>query len=148
MTVLTERIETTLPIDSAFAFVADFANAERWDPGVATSDRVDASPVRVGARYRLGIRMGGRVVPMDYEVTAFEPGRRVVLAGTGRGVRAIDDIRFTATDAGTRIDYLADIRLVGILRPAGPFAGGALARIGRAAREGMQRALELRAAGA
>jgi len=141
MTVLTERIETTLPIDQAFAFVADFANAERWDPGVASSVRTDDAPLGVGSRYRLGVRMGGRVAPMDYQVTAFEPGRRVVLAGTGRGVRAIDDIRFTPTDTGTRIDYVADIRLVGVLRPAGPFAAGALARIGQAARDGMERAL-------
>jgi carbon monoxide dehydrogenase subunit G len=142
MTVLNERIETSLPIDEAFAFVADFANAERWDPGVATSARSDDGPIGVGARYRLGVRMGGRVTPMDYEVTAFEPGRRVVLAGTGRGVRAIDDIRFSPSEAGTRIDYTADIRLVGLLRPAGPFAAGALRRIGCAARDGMERALE------
>ena len=101
----------------------------------------DEAPLGVGSRYRLGVRMGGRVAPMDYQVTAFEPGRRVVLAGTGRGVRAIDDIRFTPTDTGTRIDYVADIRLVGVLRPAGPFAAGALARIGQAARDGMERAL-------
>ena len=147
MTVLSERIETRLPVDAAFDFVADFANAERWDPGVATSVRIDDGPVGVGARYRLGVRMGGRVAPMDYEVTAFEPGRRVVLAGSGTGVRAVDDIRFTATETGARIDYTADIRLVGLFRAASPFADGALARIGRAARDGMERALERRAQG-
>ena len=148
MTVLRETIETSLPPDEVFAFVADFANAERWDPGVASSVRMDVGPVRVGARYRLGVRMGGRVAPMDYEVVALEPGRLVVLEGTGRGVRATDEIRLTATTIGTRIDYTADIRLVGPFRPLAPFAGGALARIGRAARDGMQRALDGRAAAA
>ena len=148
MTVLNEQIETRLPLDAAFEFIADFANAEAWDPGVASSTRLDDGPLGVGARYRLGIRLGGRVAPMDYEVTAFEPRRQVVLAGRGSGVKAVDDIRFTATDAGTRIDYVADIRLVGLLRVAGPFAGGALGRIGRAARDGMELALERRVAGA
>src|SRR5574338_648511 len=83
MAILRERIETSLPIADAFAFVADFANAERWDPGVATSIRLDDGPVRVGATYRLGIRMGGRVAPMEYEITRLEPGHRVVLAGRG-----------------------------------------------------------------
>lgn len=146
MAILRERIETSLAIDDAFAFVADFANAAQWDPGVASAERIDAGPLGVGARYRLGIRMGGRVAPMDYRVTAFEPLRRVVLAGTGSGVEAEDEIAFEATGTGTRIDYTADIRLRGLMRLATPFAGGALARIARDARDGMQRALDRRAA--
>ena len=148
MTTLREQIETSLPVDDAFAFVADFANAERWDPGVASSVRTNPGPVAVGARYRLGVRMGSRVAPMDYEVTAFEPSRRVVLAGRGRGVEAVDEIEFSAMSEGTRIDYTADIRLVGLLRLAGPFAGGALAGVGRRAREGMRVALDQLATGA
>src|SRR5262245_60511824 len=140
MTILHERLETTLPPGEAFAFVADFANAERWDPGVATSVRTNAGPVGVGARYRLGVWVGGRITPMDYAVTAFDPDRRVVLEGSGRGIRAVDEIRFTPSGSGTVVDYTADIRLVGLLRPVGPFAGGALRRLGEAARAGMQQA--------
>jgi hypothetical protein len=92
--------------------------------------------------------MRGRVSPMDYEITAYEPGRRVVLTGTGQGVAAVDDIRFEATPTGTRIDYVADIRLQGAMRLLAPFAGGALARIARDARDGMQRALDARAVAA
>jgi len=146
MTTLNEHIETPLPLDEAFAFVADFTNAKDWDPGVATSERLDPGPVAVGARYRLGVRMGGGVASMEYRVTALEPLRRVVLAGEGSGVSAVDDIRFEATPGGTRIDYTADIRLRGAKRLAAPFAGGAFAKIARQARDGMQRALDERAA--
>ena len=148
MTTIHEQIETSLPLDDAFAFIADFANAERWDPGVASSVRTDSGPVGVGARYRLGIRMSGRVVPMDYVVTAYEAPSLVVLRGTGSGVDAVDEIRFSAHEGGTLIDYTADIRLVGRMRLLAPFAGGALARIGRAARDGMQETLDRRAVGA
>ena len=146
MPTLNERIETSLPIDEAFAFVADFANARDWDPGVAASERLGAGPVAVGARYRLGVRMGGGVAVMEYVITALEPLRHVVLAGEGSGVSAIDDIRFETTPVGTRIDYTADIRLRGLKRLAAPFAGGAFAKIARQARDGMQRALDERAA--
>jgi carbon monoxide dehydrogenase subunit G len=148
MAVLREQINTVLPLDRAFAFVADFANAEKWDPGVATSERLNPGPVGLGARYRLGVRMRGRVSIMEYEITTWEPGRRVVLTGTGSGVEAVDDIRFEATGTGTRIDYVADIRLTGLMRLAGPFAGGAFAKIARDARDGMQRALDQLAAAA
>ena len=145
MTKLIEQIETRLAPDPAFAFVADFANAMHWDPGVATSERIDSGPVGVGARYRLGVRLGGRVASMEYRITVFEPSRRVVLAGAGSGVSAIDEIRFSPSGTGTRIDYTADIRLGGLLRLAQPFLGGQFARIGREALAGMQQALDGRA---
>ncbi len=148
MAILKEQIETTLTPDRAFAFVADFANAEAWDPGVVSSIRADDGPLGVGARYHLNVRMAGREAPMEYTVTAWEPDRRVVLSGSGSGVVAVDEIRFEPTPSGTRIDYTADIRFRGLMRLAAPFAGGAFARIARDARDGMQRALDQRATGA
>jgi carbon monoxide dehydrogenase subunit G len=145
MTVLREQIETTLPVDEAFRFVADFANSAQWDPGVVSSVRVGEGPVGVGTRYRLEVRMGGRTAPMEYVTTTWEPDRRVVLKGSGSGVDAVDEIRFEAIPGGTRIDYIADIRLRSWMRPLTPFAGGALSRIARNAREGMQQALDARA---
>lgn len=146
MAILRERIETRLDPQSTFDFIADFANAEQWDPGVESSVRLNPGPLAVGARYRLGIRLAGRVAPMEYVVTRLEPGRRVVLEGAGSGVTATDDISFEATPAGTAVDYVADIRLEGLLRLLTPFAGGAFRRTASNARLGMQRALDERAA--
>jgi carbon monoxide dehydrogenase subunit G len=148
MTRIHERIETALPLGAAFDFVADFANAERWDPGVVSSKRSGDGPVGPGARYRLEVRMGGRVAPMEYRITTFERPHRVVLTGRGSNVDAVDDIRFEATPTGTAIDYTADIRLGGLLRLVQPFVGGTLERIGRDAADGMQRTLAARAAAA
>jgi carbon monoxide dehydrogenase subunit G len=144
VTTLNEQIDTTLAPEPAFAFVADFANAMHWDPGVATSERVDAGPVGVGSRYRLGVRLAGRIAPIEYRITVFEPSRRVVLAGEGSGVSAVDEIRFEPAGTGTRIDYTADIRLAGVLRLVQPFLGGQFARIGREALSGMRQTLDAR----
>ena len=138
MTRLRKQISTPLALDETFAFVADFANAMHWDPGVVTSERLDEGPLRVGARYRLGIRMRGRVAPMEYRVSVLDPRRRVVLLGEGSGVSAVDDIRFEQAGDGTRIDYTADIRLSGIARLVQPLLGGAFAKVARDALEGMQ----------
>jgi carbon monoxide dehydrogenase subunit G len=142
---LHETIDTSLPIDETFAYVADFANQSEWDPNTVTSERIDEGPVRVGARYDLGVRQRGSVVPMEYRVTSWEPGRRVVLAGQGSNIRATDDIRFEPTPTGTRVDYTAEISLTGWMRLATPFAGRAFAKIGKDAVAGMQSALEARA---
>jgi carbon monoxide dehydrogenase subunit G len=145
VTTLNERIDTTLPIEAVFDYVADFANSEEWDPGVETAERLDEGPVGVGSRYRLGVQLGGRVAPMEYRVTEFDPPRRVVLVGEGSGVSAVDDIRFEPAGTGTRIDYTADIRLGGLLRLAQPFLGGAFANVARKAADGMRRTLAERA---
>jgi hypothetical protein len=145
---LHETIQTTLPVDQAFDFIADFANCPAWDPNTVTSERIDARSPGVGARYRLGVRQRGAVVPMEYRVTAWEPGRRVVLEGTGSNVRATDEIRFEALAGGTRVDYTADISLTGWMRLVEPFAGGSFRRIASEAAAGMKRALDERATAA
>jgi carbon monoxide dehydrogenase subunit G len=147
MTRIHERIQTALPIEAAFDYVADFATNEEWDPGTDSSIRIDDGPVGTGARYRLDVRMGGRVAPMEYRIREFDRPNRVVLVGSGSGVDAVDDIRFERTDHGTAIDYTADIRLGGVLRFVQPFLGETFAKIGRDAAAGMTRELAARAAG-
>ena len=148
MAIIREQIDTTLPLDRGVCLRRRLQQRRAWDPGVITSERLNPGPVGIGARYRLGVRLRGKAVPMEYEIAVFEPSRRVVLKGTGSGVSAVDDIRFEASGTGTRIDYVADIRLLGFMRLAAPFAGGAFARIARDARDGMQRTLDQLAAGA
>ena len=148
MTTLHEQVETTLPIDDVFEYVADFANSQEWDPGVATAERLDEGRVGLGSRFRLGVRLGPRVGTMDYRISVFERPTRVVLVGSGSGVSAIDEIRLEQLAAGTLLDYTADIRLGGILRLAEPFLGNAFAAIGRNAADGMQRTLQAQAAAA
>jgi dehydrogenase/reductase SDR family protein 12 len=145
MTKLHERIETNLPVDRAFAYIADFANSSQWDPGVDTSERIDDGPVGLGARYRLGVRIRDRVAPMEYRITTWEPTSRVVLTGEGSGVSAVDEIQFEKTATGTAIEYTADIRLGGWMRLIQPFVGGAFEKIAKDALGGMQRALDERA---
>jgi hypothetical protein len=141
MTRLHEQIDTVLPLETSFDFVADFANADRWDPGVARSVRLDEGQLRLGSRFALDIRMGRRMAPMTYQVAALERPHRVVLVGAGSGVTAVDEIVFERTGSGTRIRYTADIRLRGLLRLAEPFLSGVFARIGRNAATGMRRTL-------
>jgi carbon monoxide dehydrogenase subunit G len=142
MTVLREELEVDRPLEEVSAFVSDFANAERWDPGVAESRAVTDGPVRVGSRYALTVLFNGRRLPMTYEVTAYDPPHRVVLAGSGSTVNAIDEIRFEATDRGTLIRYTADLRLKGPLRLLEPFMERKFQAVGNAAMTGMRAALE------
>jgi carbon monoxide dehydrogenase subunit G len=85
---------------------------------------------------------------MEYRITTYEPPHRVVLTGSGSGIDAVDEIVFEAEPAGTRIDYTADIRLQGALGLIQPLLGRAFAKLAADALDGMQRALDERAAAA
>ena len=141
MTVLKEQLEVNRPMDEVFTFVGDFANAERWDPGVASSRALADGPVRVGSRYELIVVFNGRRLPMTYEVTAYDPPHRVELRGTGSTVNAVDDIRFEPTERGTRIRYTADLRLRGPFRLGEPLLRSRFEETGRRAMEGMREVL-------
>jgi carbon monoxide dehydrogenase subunit G len=143
MTVLKEQLEVNRPLEEVFTFVGDFANAERWDPGVASSRALTDGPVRVGSRYELTVMFNGRRLPMTYEVTAYDPPHRVELRGTGSTVSALDDIRFEPTERGTRIRYTADLRLRGPFRLGEPLLRSRFEEIGRRAMEGMRTSLEV-----
>lgn len=144
MTRLSEHVVTALDRETAFGYVADFSRQAEWDPNTLSSRRADgdAGDVGVGARFVLEVKVGRKVVPMEYRITEHDPPRRVALVGEGSGIRSQDVIRFTELPLGTRVDYEAEIRLSGLLGLLQPFLGRAFASIGRDAVAGMQRELD------
>lgn len=141
MTRLKEIIEVPRPIAEVFRYTSNFGNIEQWDPGVSESEKLSAGPVAQGSQFRVIVKSGPGHTRMDYTVKSFDPPNRVILEGRGGSIQAIDDIRFTATPSGTRIEYTADITLSGIGGVFQPFIGGLLDRVGKKAVAGLKQAL-------
>jgi carbon monoxide dehydrogenase subunit G len=144
------RVQESLICDwspeDAFSFIGDFQNLPDWDPGIASSKRLDSGPLGVGSIYHVVAKFMGARVSMEYEVTRFEPPKRIVLEGRGMNLHAIDDIRFDATGTGTRVQYRADFRFLGSMRWAETIMKPAFNRIAERAMNGMKEALSRRAA--
>jgi len=130
------------PLGEVFAFTADFSNAERWDPGVASSKPIEAGGPGVGSRYEVMVLFGSREIPMTYEITELERDSRVVLEGRGATITAVDDIRFEEKDGGTLVDYTADLRFTNWMRFITPLLAPALSRVGEKALDGLVETLE------
>ena len=60
---LHETRHVARPVAEVFAFTADFANAERWDPGVVSSRSIEDVPPGVGSKYELTVSFGSREFP-------------------------------------------------------------------------------------
>jgi carbon monoxide dehydrogenase subunit G len=143
MTKLHEVVKVDRPQAEAFEFLADFANAERWDPGTVRSVPVGGGGrVGVGSTFDLTVRFRGRTMPMRYRIERYEPARLVALTGTGDRVEARDEIRFEPDGRGTRITYEAELRLTGLARLAGPFVRESFRKLGAEAARGIAEALD------
>ncbi len=141
MTRLHEVIEVPTPRAEAFDYVADFANAAEWDPGVESATKLTDGPVAVGTRFEVDVKTGPTTSRMEYVVEALEPPTRVVLKGEGTLIEAVDDIEFSDAGGGTRISYTADITFKGPLSLAEPLMKGRLEKIGEKAVAGLRKVL-------
>jgi uncharacterized protein YndB with AHSA1/START domain len=68
------------PAGEVFAFLADFENIPRWNYAIEETSKASAGPTGVGTRYRQTRSIPGRSVE-DFEVTVFEPARRLAIQG-------------------------------------------------------------------
>lgn len=144
MTLLKTTIETALPLEAAFDYIAAWESQAEWDPNTVSSARIGNGAPEVGARYALEVKMGPSTKSMEYRITELERPSRLVLVGEGSGIWTEDILTFTETGNGTRIDYQAEIKLHGWLGWIQPLLGRAFDGITKGVEEGMKRELDAR----
>lgn len=135
-------IDSPKPREELFPYLADFANAQEWDPGVVRAERTDSGEVVVGSAFELVAAFMGRETPLKYEVTAIEPPRSVTFRGENATVVSLDTITFADRPNGTRLTYDADLQLKGPLKLADPALKLAFGKIGDKARDGLRDAVD------
>lgn len=143
MTTLRETIVVDRPIEDAFDYVADFATTAHWDPGIDSARQIGDGSIGVGTRFEVVSNFNGRRLPLVYTITAYERPRRVVLVGDGKQFRGEDTITFEPlSDTQTRVTYVAEIGLKGVLRLVQPFLRRKFDAMGKAAVAGLKARLD------
>jgi dehydrogenase/reductase SDR family member 12 len=138
-TVVSER-----SAEETFDYMARFANAAEWDPGVASAEELDEGPVGLGSAFRLGVRIGSRVTPLDYRVVVYERPHRVVLLGESDSIRSEDTVTVVPRpEGGSILTYDADLRLLGPLSLVNPLLALPFTRIGDRGLGGLRRVLSV-----
>ena len=115
-------------VGDVFAFVADGEQCPRWRPGVLDITRAGgASSGGVGTRYLQGVKGPmGRRISADYEITVYEPDRRIEFKTVTGPARPHGSYEFAPTDdGGTKLTFALDAALSGI---RGIFMSGAVQR--------------------
>lgn len=136
-----DTIDVPVPLEEAFAYLADFSRSAEWDPSVVGGKRRESGEVRLGSRFEISVSFLGRRIPLEYRITEFEPPSRLVLSGGNSSLRSIDEITFVARPGGTRVAYEARLELTGIRRLADPFLDLLFQHMGRRAVNGLRERL-------
>ena len=116
----THTVEIRRAPRDVFAFLADGQNNRRWRDGVL--DIRHASGQGAGARYEQGVKGPfGRRVPADYEVTAYEPDRRLGFRAIAGPVRPEGSYELAPLNGGgTRVTFALRCTPQGLARMMTP----------------------------
>lgn len=128
------------PAAQVVAYLADFANAEQWDPGTQSCTRIDAGPVAVGARWHNVSKVLGRDTELEYTLERLEPGR-VVLVGRNDTATSTDDITVKERPGGAAVFYDSTVELHGLAKLGAPVVKVEFERLGNETVEGITTAI-------
>jgi hypothetical protein len=131
-------IESTLAPADAFAYIADFTNAGRWDPSVSRAERVGDGPIGAGSEFDLVARFGGKDVPLHYAAVEHVPPSRVVLEAHRPGFISRDTITIAPAAGGSTVHYDAVLEFSGFRRLLDPLRNLLFARVGARAGAGLR----------
>ncbi|MBW3666211.1 MAG: SRPBCC family protein [Actinobacteria bacterium] len=130
------------PRPQVFAYAADLANTEQWNPNVVSAREVGTAEPGIGARYQLEVSLGGVLFPMIYEVSEYEPDYRVTLLGRSSGLHVVDELKFLEDGDKTVIDYTANLSFRNFARFVGPLTAPVIRRAAARSVDALVAALE------
>lgn len=130
------------PAAEVFDYMAKFSNVTEWDPTAVSAHSIDGKGPGLGAGFHVEVKFAGRTIPLDYETTAYESPKRVVLRAENSTTISEDTVTVTEKPGGgCEMTYDADLRLKGALRLFDPVLGLMFRRLGDNAADGLRREL-------
>jgi uncharacterized protein YndB with AHSA1/START domain len=111
------------PLHEVFSFIADKENDPRWRPGVAEIERVSGDGTE-GTKYRQLVKgPGGRKIPADFEITGYEPGKRIAFRATAGPVLPEGSFDLVEDGGATRVTFRLDAELPSMKKLIAPMVG-------------------------
>lgn len=115
--------------DVVVPYLADFGNAEQWDPGTERCTPNDHGPVRVGSTWHNTSKIAGVSTELTYTLEQLSIDR-VVLVGRNDTATSTETIEVTPDGAGSSITYTNEIDFHGVAKVASPLAKVVFEKVG------------------
>ena len=107
------------PIDDVFAFLSNFENTEKWDPGTKRTKRTSGDG-GLGTTYANTSKFMGREVELSYETIGYDTPTFFSCRGRNKTATATDTMTFTRDGDRTQIHYRADFEFHGLVKLFAP----------------------------
>jgi uncharacterized protein YndB with AHSA1/START domain len=122
MAAFQNTVTIARPAEEVFAFLADFGNIPAWNYAITQTTKTSPGPAGVGATYRQTRSIPHRNEE-NFEVTVFEPPRRVAVHGQIGPFLATTSYLLEPTAGGTRLTNDVELEPATVLlRVLGPLA--------------------------
>ena len=137
----TNTITIDRPPAAVFAYLADLENLPRWNYAISETRKTSDGPVGVGSRYRQTRTLPTRSEEA-FEVTEFEPDRRLSIRGALGPFHSEATYLLAPTDDGTVLTNAMNLRPSGALRLVAPLAASRIKSAVAANLEALKQILE------
>lgn len=140
MATIIRTFSVERPLIEVFDAIADFSQADQWDPGVRSSAVGDAGPrVGVGATWDLDVLMGGGIgLDFTYRTTTYERPGRVVHETDTWFAHGVDDVTVAGTDGAVEVTWDATFTFKGPGAWVDSFVQNGFEKIGDRAVRGLE----------
>lgn len=144
MPTVTRTFTVTPPPERILPYLADFANAEEWDPGTESCTRIGAGPVEPGAQWHNVSKIMGVSTELTYTLREVSSDR-VVLVGENDSAESTDTIVVVpGAEGGSEITYTADLEMKGAAKLAAPAMKLVFEKLGNDTEEQLSQVLNSR----
>jgi uncharacterized protein YndB with AHSA1/START domain len=118
--------EINAPVEKVFAFSTDFRNNSKWQDGVIETTQTPDGPTQVGTKVKDVRTFLGQKMDSTFEVTEFEPNRKVAFKSTSGPIQFMFVQKFESTGNGTKVSVHVEMEAKGFFKLAEGALGNTL----------------------
>lgn len=126
-----EEFDCPRTAEDAFDYITDFSRIDEWDHTIISSKKTSSGGLGLGTQFALVYSMGLRKVPIDYEITVYEPNTCAVLVGRSQNFMATDTVTITESDNGCHVSWHAKLDFFGAASKVVPLIKGKVTKAGK-----------------
>lgn len=119
MPTVSRTFSVLAPPRKVIEYLADFSNAEEWDPGTQSCTRNDSGPVQPGANWHNTSKIAGVTTELTYTLETLNSDL-VVLVGRNKTATSTETISVVPDGSGSQITYRNDVELNGLAKLGSP----------------------------
>ena len=129
MSTVSRTFTVRAPPEVVVPYLADFAHADKWDPGTVQCVRRDAGPVVVGSSWDNRSKIAGISTELVYTLEQLTD-ERIVFIGRNDTATSTETIEISRHETGSRVTYTNELQFNGAARLATPLAKVVFEKVG------------------